>query len=136
MPILEQRNVYKGEPSRAWVNLSVFSPPGDSRQCEFLVDTGNPCPLIVGSEFMAAMRWRTSAGLDSNFGAMDAGWLSLAVPEFGSAFKTICYANDSVQRVVQRSNASFVGLVGLPPLRMMEFGGDQGYFWIRPVSRV
>jgi hypothetical protein len=133
MPILEQRNIYKCEPSRAWVNLSVFSPTGDSRQCEFLVDTGNPCPLIVGSEFMIAMRWRTSAGIESNFGSMDAGWLSLAVPEFGSEFKTICYANDIVLNVVRRSKDSFAGLVGLPLLRMMEFGGDQGYFWVRPI---
>ncbi len=83
---------------------------------------------------MAAMRWRSSAGLDSNFGAMDAGWLSLAVPEFGIEFKTISYANDSILHVVQGSSVSFTGLVGLPLLRMMEFGGDQGYFWVRPLS--
>jgi hypothetical protein len=105
---------------------------------EFLVDTGNPCSLIIGSELMEKLKWRDSAGLDSNFGAMDEGWLSLAVPEFGGEFKTLGYANDPVLQVVQRNHASFVGLAGLPLLRMMEYGGNEGYFWIRqsPNQRV
>jgi hypothetical protein len=33
--------------------------------------------------------------------------------------------------VVKRSDPEFGGLVGLPLLRMLEYGGDAGWFWIR-----
>ena len=48
-----QRNIYKGEPARAWLRLQLNRRDGHSVEREFLVDTGNPCALIVSE----AMLW-------------------------------------------------------------------------------
>ena len=101
---------------------------------DFLVDTGNPCALIVDSATMNAMHWRDSISTDSNFGPLVGGWLRAAVPEIGLDVKILGYANDTVVNVVKRSSSDFAGLVGLPFLRMVEYGGDRGNFWIRPSS--
>jgi hypothetical protein len=68
---------------------------------------------------------------DSNFGPLEGGWLRIAIPDLAFDEKTLGYANDSVVNVVKRSDPGFAGLVGLPLLRMLEYGGDAGRFWIR-----
>ena len=127
----EQRNVYRGEPARAWLRLELISADGRARQLELLVDTGNPCAIIVDVATMQSLRWRESVSTDSNFGPLEGGWLHIAIPELGLDFKTLGHANDSVVNVVKRSDPGFGGLVGLPLLRMLEYGGDGGRFWIR-----
>jgi len=128
--------VYKGEPARAWVRLQLVSVDDRVQELEFLVDTGNPCAIIVGTETMQAVRWRDSVSTDSNFGPLEGGWLRIAIPELAFDEKTLGYANDLVVNVVRRSDPGFAGLVGLPLLRMLEYGGDAGRFWIRsPAER-
>lgn len=133
MPVLpsEQRNVYKGEPARAWVRLQLISVSDRIQELEFLVDTGNPCAIIVDSMTMQSLRWRDSVITDSNFGILEGGWLRIAIPELALDVRTLGYANDSIVNVVKRSHPEFAGLVGLPFLRMVEYGGDGGWFWIR-----
>ena len=125
-----QRNIYKGEPARAWLRLQLNHRDGHSVEREFLVDTGNPCALIVSEAMLGEMLWRESSGVDSNFGPLDAGWLSVTVSEVGDEFKILGFANDAVVQVVQRSESAFGGLIGLPLLRMLRYGDDQGYFWV------
>lgn len=127
----EQRNVYKGEPARAWVRLQLISVDGRVHELEFLVDTGNPCAIIIDSATMRSLRWRESIITDSNFGPLEGGWLRIAMPELAFDVRTLGYANDSVVNAVQRSDPEFAGLVGLPLLRMVEYGGDGGWFWVR-----
>lgn len=127
----EQRNVYRGEPARAWLRLELIAVDGRVREVDFLVDTGNPCALIIDTATMQSLRWRESIRTDSNFGPLEAGWLRIAIPELGFDVKTLCYANDSIVNVVKRSDPRFGGLVGLPLLRMLEYGGNAGWFWIR-----
>jgi hypothetical protein len=43
-------------------------------------------------------------------------------------FRPVGYANDKVVEVVQRSDSGFAGLVGLPLLRLMEYGGNAETF--------
>jgi hypothetical protein len=102
------------------------------REFEFLVDTGNPCAIIIDTANMQLLRWRESVFVDSNFGLLEGGWLRIAIADFTFDVKTLGYANDSVVSVVKRSHPGFSGLVGLPFLRMLEYGGNGGYFWIRP----
>lgn len=130
-PRSEQRNVYKGEPARAWVRLQLISTDDRVHELECLVDTGNPCSIIIDLATMRSQRWRESLVTDSNFGPLEGGWLRIAIPELAFDVRTLGYANDSVVNVVQRSDPEFAGLVGLPFLRMFEYGGDQGRFWIR-----
>ncbi len=125
-----QRNIYKDEPARAWLRLQLNRRVGDSVEREFLVDTGNPCALIISQSLLGEMLWRESFAVDSNFGPLGAGWLSVTVPEAGDEFKILGYANDAVVQVVQRSDSAFDGLIGLPLLGLLRYGGDQGYFWV------
>lgn len=133
-PLSEQRNVYKGEPARAWLRLRLISPSDRVQELEFLVDTGNPCAIIIDTPTMQFLRWRGSMLTESNFGPLEGGWLRIAVPELALDVKTLGFANNSVVRIVQRSHPGFAGLVGLPFLRMVEYGGDRGWFWIRPLA--
>jgi hypothetical protein len=131
----QQRNVYRGEPARAWLRLDLIGADGRSRQLDLLADTGNPCAIIVDMATMRSLRWRASVGTESNFGPLEGGWLRIAVPELGFDVKTLGYANDSVVKTVKRSDPGFGGLVGLPLLRMLEYGGDAGWFWVRPAAK-
>jgi hypothetical protein len=80
---------------------------------------------------MESLRWRESVSTDSNFGPLAGGWLRIAIPEIAFDEKMLGYANDSVVKVVKRSDPGFAGLAGLPLLRMLEYGGNAGRFWIR-----
>jgi hypothetical protein len=131
----EQRNVYRGWPARAWLRVELIATDGRVRELELLVDTGNPCAIIMDATTMQSLRWRESVSTDSNFGPLEGGWLRIAIPELGFDVKTLGYANDSVVKVVKRSDPGFGGLVGLPLLRMLEYGGDGGWFWVRPPKR-
>jgi len=131
---LEQRNIYRGVPARAWLCLELISPSGLAHEMNVLVDTGNPCAIIVDSQTMNSMRWRQTVGTDSNFGHLDGGWLRIAIPELEFDVKLLGFANDAVANVVKRSDSEFGGLIGLPFLRLFEYGGDAGRFWIRPNS--
>jgi hypothetical protein len=127
----EQRNAYKGNPARALVRLKLISPDDVDRELEFLADTGNPCSLIIGAAMFEKVSWRRATTTESNFGTLDGGWLRIAVPDLGFDEKVLGYANDAVVSVVQKSDPGFAGLVGLPLLRRMEYGGDADSFWIR-----
>lgn len=131
----EQRNVYRGQPARAWLRLELVSASGRVCALDLLVDTGNPCTLIIDTATMESVRWRESIRTGSNFGPLEGGWVRILIPELGFDVKTLGYANDSVVDVVRRSDPGFGGLVGLPLLRMMEYGGDGGRFWIRSSAR-
>jgi len=127
----QQKNIYRGEPARAWIRLHLVSAGNEWRECDFLVDTGNPCAIIVDASTMRGFVWRGSVSTDSNFGALEAGWLRLAIPELEFDVKTLGYASDKLVDVVKRSDPKFAGLVGLPLLRMLEYGGNGGHFWVK-----
>ncbi|MGA2616749.1 MAG: hypothetical protein ABSF26_04010 [Thermoguttaceae bacterium] len=84
---------------------------------------------------MQALRWRESIRTDSNFGPLEGGWVRIVIPELGFDVKTLGYGNDSVVKVVKRSDTGFGGLVGLPLLQMLEYGGDDGRFWVRSSAK-
>lgn len=80
---------------------------------------------------MRDCRWRESISTASNFRSLEGGWLRVVIPELLFDQKMLGYANDAVANVVKKSGPDFAGLVGLPLLRMFEFGGNRGQFWIR-----
>ena len=81
---------------------------------------------------MQEFRWRDSTSTTSNFGYLEGGWLRIVIPDIELDVKTLGYSNDTVVNIVKRSDLSFAGLVGLPLLRFLEFGGNEGWFWVRP----
>ena len=130
----EQRNSYKGTPLRPWLSLSVVGAEGSTKSIEVLADTGNPCALIVSPQLLEDFNSGLTPGVDTNFGKLSGGWLRLQIAEFGFDEDLLCYASENVVEAVKASHADFQGLAGLPLLKMMEYGGDNRFFWIRPLT--
>lgn len=69
--------------------------------------------------------------VDANFGVLRGGWIRLSMPEFGLDEYVSGYQNDEVAATVQSDSVDYAGLIGLPLLRKVEYGGDATWFWIR-----
>ena len=78
---------------------------------------------------MARLKRRAAPHVNSNFGLLDGGWIRLIMPELGLDQELVGYASDTVMKAAQASNVDFAGL---PLLRLVEYGGDANWFWIRP----
>ena len=128
----EQRNLYQGSPLRPWVRVVLVSAEGLSKQLELLADTGNPCALIVSADMMREFNLGVTTGLHTNFGVLDGGWLRVQIPELPVDEDVLGYGSDAVVEAAKSSHAAFAALVGLPLLRMMQYGGDSETFWVRP----
>jgi hypothetical protein len=50
------------------------------------------------------------------------------MPELGLIEPIHGYGSDSVAQAVKRDSSDFSGLVGLPLLRLTEYGGDADWF--------
>ena len=96
-----------------------------------LVDTGNPYEIIVDAATMQSMRWHAADESESNFGIAEGGWLQIEIAEIGFGAFIVGYANDKIAGIVKRSDWGFDGLIGLPLLRMLVYGGDRGFFWVQ-----
>jgi hypothetical protein len=126
-----QRNPYKGTPPRPWVRLRFAAPAGAEHSLELLADTGNPCAVIISRAGMAQLKRADGPDMATNFGVLEGGWLRLAMPELGLLQDVLGYASDAVVAAAKASSPDFEGLVGLPLLRLLEYGGDKDAFWIR-----
>lgn len=126
-----QRNPYKGITPRCWVTVRFTAADGSLHERELLADTGSPCAVILGSEDLAAFFLAAATGMKSNFGDLAGGWLRVDMPEMEGETMVLGYGSDQVLQAVQSDSASFAGLVGLPLLRLMEYGGDGSSFWLR-----
>src|SRR5207244_4633943 len=97
---------------------------GETRVLEAVADTGNPLPLILSSALMLNCCYLGGPGTDTNFGRLDGGFLHVRIPETGVDAMIFGYASDHVTDAIQNSSPDFEGLVGLPLLRRLEFGGN------------
>jgi hypothetical protein len=130
----EQRNPYKGSPPRPWVRLRLAAPDGTPHEVELLADTGNPCGIIISQAAMANVKLQAAPDINSNFGLLEGGWVHLTMPELGLDQDLVDYACDAVVSAAKVSSPDFEGLAGLPFLRLLEYGGDADWFWIRGVQ--
>ena len=122
---------YKGTPPRPWIRLELITPDGETRVLEAVADTGNPLPLIVSSALMFDCCHLGGPGTETNFGRLDGGFLRVRIPETGVDAMIFSYASDQVTDAIQDSSPDFEGLVGLPLLWRLEFGGNADHFWVR-----
>jgi hypothetical protein len=127
----EQRNPYKGSPPRAWVRLRFRAPDGATHEVECLADTGNPYAVVLSQAMMGLLEQVAAPGVNTNFGPLQGGWLQLSMPEFGLVQDVLGYGSDAVVAACKASSPDFGGLLGLPLLRLVEYGGDGAAFWIR-----
>jgi hypothetical protein len=134
----EQRNPYRGSPPRPWIQLRFTGIDGTIEELDLLADTGNPCALIISQAKMAVFKQRDALNANSNFGLLEGGWIHLQMPELGLVQDVLGYSCDAVVTATKTSSPGFEGLAGLPLLRLMEYGGDADWFWLRtgqnPVS--
>ena len=130
----EQRNPYKGSPPRPCVRLRLIAPDGTAHETELVADTGNPCALIISQSLMARLKQRAAPDLQSNFGLLEGGWVRLAMPGLGLHQDVEGFASDAVVTATERSSPDFQGLAGLPFLRLLAYGGDANWFWLRAVQ--
>ena len=128
----EQRNPYKGSPPRPWVRLRLTALDGTVEEIELLADTGNPCAVIISQASMAKVKQGDATDISTNFGLLEGGWLRVTMPELGLDQDLVGYASDAVLRATQASSPDFAGLAGLPFLRLVEYGGNVDWFWLRP----
>jgi hypothetical protein len=133
---LEQRNGYKGVAPRAWVRVRLVAPNGSETELELMADTGNPYPLIISMALMGQFSSRQVSPRRSHFGPLIGGWLHLRIPDVNFDQQIMGFANDAIVATTQASCPDFQGLAGLPLLRMVEYGGDPYWFWIRPAIGV
>ena len=126
-----QRNPYKGLPPRAWVRTRFRRPDGTVAELDLVADTGNPFAVVLGSSWMAQLNHRALPDRNSNFGLMQGGWLLLNMPELALDHFVPGYGSDDVMVSTRASSPDFEGLVGLPLLRLLEYGGNSAAFWIR-----
>lgn len=134
--LTEQRNPYKGKPPHPWIRVRLVGPNGAEIEMDLVADTGNPVALILDPRTMAQFRHGVCASLTSNFGTLDGGWVRVIIPETNLDLMLVGFGSNTVAATVQQYSPDFVGLLGLPVLRMMEYGGDQYWFWIRPAMGV
>ena len=129
-----QRNPYKGSLSRAWIRLRFSEPSGALWEGEFLADTGCAHEVVVGLSVLARLRRRAAMNVNTNFGWLVGAWLELSMPELGLVCPLVGFGNDRIVAGARASSPDFEGLVGLPFLRLIEYGGDANWFWIRPAG--
>lgn len=130
----EQRNPYKGVPPRAWLRVELLGPDGSSKKVDLLADTGSPCAVIVGASRLDLMNLIPGLGVATNFGPMVGGHLRVRIPEVGFDEYLMAYSSDKVVQTTQASSPDFEGLIGLPALRMLNYGGDASSFWVQPAA--
>jgi hypothetical protein len=126
----EQRNSYRG--SRPWLRLGFKDREGSVHQLDLVADTGCSAELIIRPDVMEKLTFRASGDKNSNFGLLIGGWLRLYNPDLGGLVEfTVGYGNTKAAEIAARSHPDFVGIVGLPFLRLGEYGGNADSFWFR-----
>lgn len=127
----EQRNSYKGQPPRPWLRLEFLAPDGVTLAAEMLADTGSPPAFILKPELFDRLVTRYTRQIDTNFGPMQGGWVRLYTRALGLVETVEAFRSEKSAQTAARSHPDFVGVVGLPVLRLAEYGGNADEFWIR-----
>jgi hypothetical protein len=130
----ELKKPYQGEPPRPWLPVQLMNRRGHSVELHAVVDTGCPFPIVIREKLLGRCRVRDAMLATTNFGLLDSGWAEVRVPELRFAREILVYGSDHVVDVLARSSRKFTALLGLPFLRMFEYGGDERDFWLRPGS--
>lgn len=130
----EQRNPYKGRPPRPWLKLSFLERSGQYLELDLLADTGSAQAVVLQQDLFERLVIRRTRNIQTNFGEMQGGWIRLHSTELGLVETIEAFGSDDMARSAMRSSLSFSGVVGLPVLRLLEYGGSYDSFWIRTPS--
>jgi hypothetical protein len=111
--------------------LGFRTADGSVRHLDLVADTGSAAQIILRSDLLTALRFLPLPERPSNFGPMIGGLLRLYNPELGVVETVLGYGNDSLAATAARSHPDFAGVIGLPLLRIGEYGGNATDFWFR-----
>lgn len=125
----EQRNPYRG--GRPWLRLGFRASDGAVHYLDLVADTGSAAQIVLRADRLTALRFLPLPDRPSNFGTMTGGLLRLYTPELGLVETILGYGNDRIAATAARSHPDFTGIVGLPLLRLGEYGGNATDFWFR-----
>ena len=127
----EQKNRYKGKPNRPWLRLQFLAREGSQHNFELLADTGCPHAIILKEESFEKLVLRRTRDISTNFGPMRGGWIRLYSRDLGLVVFVEAFGSDRAATAASLNHPDFAGLVGLPILRLAEYGGNSEDFWIR-----
>lgn len=116
---------------RAWLTLGFQTTEGIRIDLPLVVDTGCPVGLILGADPFEQLSHIESDPIVNNYGKMTGGWFQLYMPELNLVEKVRGYESRELALGVALDDPSFRGLVGLPILRLGEYGGNASEFWFR-----
>ena len=120
----EQRNPYKGQSSRAFLRLDFRAPDASRRTLELLVDTGSAEGVMVSRDVYHQLVFAPLRPVVfPSWGFTFRGWFRLAMPSLGLTEWVEGYGNDLIATAAADEHPDFQGLVGLPILRLGEYGG-------------
>lgn len=111
--------------------LRLAARDGSTQEFKLIADTGNPFAVVLSRDHLAKLSFGLTSNLDTNFGILEGTWFLLAMPEFGLNILQTGYVSSEVVASTKESHPDFEGLVGLPLLRLLEYGGNASEFWIR-----
>jgi len=125
----EQRNTYhRGRP---WLRLGFKDIEGTVHELKLIADTGSAGGIILRPDWFLKLRHERTEVRESNFGPMVSGWLRLYQPDLALVEFVRGYSSEKVAATAAHSDPEFLGVVGLPVLRLMLYGGDYDSFWLR-----
>ena len=128
----EQRNPYKGDKRRAYLRLDFRAADRSRHTVELLVDTGSAEGVIVSRAlYDRLVLTHDRPTVTPAWGFTVGGWFQLYMPESGLVELVQGYGNDLIATAAADEHPDLHGLVGLPVLRLGEYGGNATDFWFR-----
>jgi hypothetical protein len=129
--VAEQRNRYRGPLNRAWLRLDFRAPGGAVHALDLVADTASHYGLILRRSLFDQLVHHSVPPEFNQYGMLVGGWLRLYMPSSGLVELVRGYGNDLLCAAVAEEDPNFMGLVGLPVLRLGEYGGNATDFWFR-----
>ena len=120
-----QRNPYRN--NRPWVTLPLRSRAGGVRDFCLIADTGSSVGFVLAPTVYDSFIHRDTASIRNNFGLLLGGWFRLYSPANGLVEFVRGYRSEGIGLSVASHHPDFVGLVGLvglPVLRLGEYGNN------------
>ena len=128
---MNQKNLYLGRTPRPWLAVPFRNSEFVVHTVKLIADTGCPQSVILAPEWFDSLVTSRFASIRANFGEMDGGWLQIFDPDSGFVELVRGYSSAKVGGIAFADHPDFAGIVGLPILRLGEYGGDASDFWFR-----
>jgi len=97
-----------------------------------MVDTGSAEGVIVSRAVLEQLVIQPLPPVAvPTWGLLSCGWVQLYMPETGLVELVRGYGNDLIAAAMADEHPEFEGIVGLPVLRLGEYGGNADAFWFR-----